>query len=651
VPPAQDSPLERNDSSPEDDLFIEACPAEVLERLRILVDEIPGFLAMTDSRGRYLLVNRKYLETFGKTAEEFAGHHYREVLPEDIWRRHEPWVLRCLAGETVPFEDSISLSGRSPMHVRGIYRPVFDTGGRFRFLTVVSWDVSEQVEAERALQRNEERLSVTLGSIGDGVVSTDNEGSIVTINDVAAELVGWPSSEAIGQLLETVLRVDGLQSGTGPMGEGPAGCRSGLLRRRNGGTLPVEERVSPIRGADGTVLGNVVVIHDNSASLRREEQRVLSHKLESLALLAGGIAHDFNNLLTGIQGNLSMALERADLPREIRSLLEDAIAASECSQGLTRQLLTFARGGEPVRRVSEIGPILRRVALLERRNSSVALPVELPPGLWCMDGDPGQIGQVVQNLVKNGIEASFAGSEVRIQACNVRLEEGNEAGLPAGPYLCVDVLDRGTGIPDEIRARVFDPYFSTKSRHSGLGLAIAHSIIARHGGAILVDSAVGTGSRFRVLLPAVPGTTETARGEEAGAAALPGGRALVMDDDAGVQRVCQRSLSKLGFDVVVASDGREAIERYRQALSLGSRFDVVLLDLTVPGGMGGVQTMVVLRELDPEVRAIVTSGYSEDPVLARFRQYGFSAVLPKPFSLDDLRKALWSIRSRPTGPD
>ncbi len=739
---------------------------ETVARLRLLIDQIPGFLAMTDAQGRYLLVNRMYLDAFGRPVEEIEGRHYREVLPEELWRRHESWVKRCLAGEEVPFDDVLPLDEARPTQVHGVYRPIFGPDGKVRYLTVVSMDITDRVMADEALRRSEERLrliaslleeavgirdadtletvymspayetltgrtvqsllddpesllsvvyppdrslvedwvkggrdqlmlheirfrlvrtdgqvrwvwaravpvlgedghptqwvtstkdvtdwkraedaliaekerlSVTLASIGEGVVTTDVEGRVVMLNEVAQRMTGWTGAEAAGQPLDVVYRL-----ATGPHPPGEDGLGHGerrLLTARDGRVVPVEQRVSPIRGGDGRVQGQVIVVRDISEMLRLEDERIQAQKLESLAVLAGGIAHDFNNLLTGIQGNLSLALTDPAMAADVRGWLEDAAAAAERSQGLTQQLLTFARGGAPVRKVSDIRESVHQSATFAGRGASVVCRVEAAHDLWPVDADLGQIGQVVQNLVLNAIEASPAGAEVRVECVNARMEEDNDFHLAPGPYVCLRVVDRGSGIPEEILQRIFDPYFSTKKRRSGLGLAISHSVVIRHGGRILVRSTPGIGTTFEVFLPAEPEAAEPAAASGR-AAAMGSGSILVMDDDPFVRRVCERTLAFLGYQVVTAPDGREAVDLYRQALGRGARFDVVLMDLTVPGGVGGVEAMAALRELDPGVRAIVMSGYSDNPVMSRYAEHGFVSVLPKPFTVERLHEAL-----------
>jgi PAS domain S-box-containing protein len=460
----------------------------------------------------------------------------------------------------------------------------------------------------------------------------------VLINPVAEELTGWPANEALGLSIDEVFRtVDRERRPEDPGDGGQLDYR--LLVRRDGRRVPVLGRNSALKDQAGRAWGEVRVFRDVTAALRLREEAIQSQKLESLAVLAGGLAHDFNNLLTGVLGNVSLALSRPGLPEEARGWLEDAEAAGVRAQGLTQQLLTFARGGAPIRKVTRLGPAIRQIASFCSLGTTAVCRIDVDPDLWPAEADEGQVAQVVQNLVLNAIEAMPDGGEVVVAARNQTLPANNVLRLAPGPHLVIQVADHGVGIPDAVRARIFDPYFSTKQRRSGLGLAVSHSIVVRHGGRIQVDSEVGRGTTFQVFLPALPGVMPEGASAAVPAPA-PGGTILVMDDDPMVRRLMERMLARLGYGIASAEDGRQAVQMYQSAREAGQPFDAVILDLTVPGGMGGVEAMAALRLLDRDVRAIVTSGYSDNPVMASYADYGFAAVLPKPFVVERLRAAL-----------
>ena len=366
------------------------------------------------------------------------------------------------------------------------------------------------------------------------------------------------------------------------------------------------------------------------AERRRAEEALLrAQRLESLAILAGGIAHDFNNLLTGILGNVSLVRRDRPGPEEEDELLREAERATRRAVSLTRQLLTFAKGGAPDTLVVDLAPLVEEAARFATRGRTVGYRVVAEPGLWPAAVDPGQLGQVVQNLVINAVEAMPTGGVVEVALDNVRAGAG--ARVTPGPCVRLRVSDEGPGIPADVLPHVFDPFVSTKERGSGLGLAVTHSVVTRHGGAIDVRSRPGEGTTFEVVLPARPGAS-TVTPPRSEPARRRSGRVLVMDDEESVRRVAQRVLGSLGCEVAVAADGLEAVALWHAAREGGRPFDVVVVDLTVPGGTGGMDVLRRLREIDPQAKVVVSSGYSE-PEPGALRE--FSATLPKPYSAEE----------------
>jgi CheY-like chemotaxis protein len=316
----------------------------------------------------------------------------------------------------------------------------------------------------------------------------------------------------------------------------------------------------------------------------------------------------------------------------LESCEKAAIRASE----LTQQLLTFARGGAPVRKLMDLRTLIRENATFVLRGSQLSCEIELAEDLWSIKADAGQISQVLHNILINAMQAMPDGGVVSITGANEHLNHGNLLNLPAGNYLRIDIKDQGCGIPPEDLPKIFDPYFSTKSEGTGLGLASVYSVIKRHGGAIDVSSTVDIGSIFTIYLPAVSGERPTEI-EAAGKNKLTGsGRILIMDDEQIIREVATVILKSAGYQVESCSDGKEAVDRYRRQLGTDTTFDAVIMDLTVPGGMGGKEAARIILEIDPNAVLIVSSGYSNDPVIANFRQYGFRGAVIKPFSLTTL---------------
>jgi CheY-like chemotaxis protein len=356
-------------------------------------------------------------------------------------------------------------------------------------------------------------------------------------------------------------------------------------------------------------------------------------------VLAGGIAHDFNNILAAILGSIS--LSKLDLKRAGRTykLLEEAETACSRAKELTQQLLTFSRGGAPIRKAASITELIMASSAFALRGSKVSCDLRISDGLWPADVDVGQISQVIHNLILNADQAMPAGGVIHVAGDNTDVVHSDGLPLQPGRYLKISVKDRGTGIPEEHLSKIFDPYFTTKRKGSGLGLAMVYSILKRHGGHITVESKLGVGTTFHVFLPAsekeAPEIMEEKRGPVAGK-----GKVLVMDDEEMVRALAQEMLVHIGYDAEVARDGSEAITLYKRAREAGEPFDAVILDLTVPGGMGGKEAMERLKEIDPEIKAIVSSGYSTDPVMSNYRDYGLRGVVAKPYDIEELSKTV-----------
>jgi two-component system cell cycle sensor histidine kinase/response regulator CckA len=379
-----------------------------------------------------------------------------------------------------------------------------------------------------------------------------------------------------------------------------------------------------------------------------EQERLRAAKLESLGLLAGGIAHDFNNFLAAIMGNLSLARLAVEPGSALDTTLREAERACQRASALTRQLLAFAKGGAPLKRMIQLSTVIRESAELAARGAALECAISVASDLWPVEADEGQIGQVIYNLVLNARQAMSHGGHLEVQADNVSIVGGTDGSadrlpLPEGPYVRIRVRDTGPGIAPEHLAKIFDPYFTTKPGSTGLGLAVVKGIVQRHNGHVTVHSTPGRGTTMFVYLPAVPGAGVAAPpSAPPGQRALPAGKGhvLLMDDDAAIRSLMSRLLRQLGYSVEAVADGAAAVERYRQAQEAGRPFDAVIMDLTVPGQMGGREAIERLRALDPNVRAIVSSGYSDDPVMADYARYGFCGALSKPYRAADLAAAL-----------
>src|SRR3990170_391659 len=390
----------------------------------------------------------------------------------------------------------------------------------------------------------------------------------------------------------------------------------------------------------GNPIYMIGTVQDVTDTRKMEAEFLKTHKLESIGLLAGGIAHDFNNILTVILGNISLAKGSLDSKDKLLKKLTAAEEAVERAQGLTRQLLTFSKGGTPVRETASIVELLRDSAGFALMGSMTRCEYIVNNDIWPVEIDVGQINQVIHNLIINAEHAMPEGGTITITIENIDIGIENALALKEGRYIKVSVKDCGTGISEENLPKIFDPYFTTKKAGSGLGLATSYSIIKKHGGLITVESELGNGATFYIYLPASDKKV-TEKGKNSEEALLDGkGKILVMDDEATIRELMLDLLNRLGYEAELAKDGSEAIEKYKGAKKSGRPFDAVIMDLTIPGGMGGKEAIKQLREIDPYIKAIVSSGYYNDPIMAEYERYGFKDVMAKPYTVKKLSEVL-----------
>ncbi|MBN2036794.1 MAG: response regulator [Chitinispirillaceae bacterium] len=510
-----------------------------------------------------------------------------------------------------------------------------------------------------SLSDNDEVLGITLRSIADAVITVDPEGRILLMNKAAELLTGYTLREAEGKpLVQILVLFDEVDHAT-PLvnycertvtGDDPEGERRALLRSRDNRERMVSLKGMPV-SEKGQNLGTVLVLRDISKSYFLEEEVLKIRKLESVGVLAGGIAHDFNNLLTGITTNLFMARMSAVGNNEACSLISEAEKAAFKATTLTKQLLSFARGGPSIKELASIKQLIQDTVGFCLSGSNVDYRLDLPDDLSMVEIDKGQIDQVLNNLIMNAAQAMPQGGTVTISARNIEMNEKKSSqALPfkSGKYVRVAIKDEGVGIPHEHLERIFDPYFTTRDEGSGLGLSTAYSVIKRHGGHIYVESSRGNGSTFIFFLP-VPEERDT-KEKKTDTFMFKGiGKVLIMDDDMIVRTVVETLLKKAGYSPVCASNGEQALSIYNEALSAGDPFMVTIMDLTIPGGMGGKETVKRLREIDNNARVIVFSGYSNDPIFSNYREFGFDGVLSKPFSIEEFMKTILTVLGKKQG--
>ena len=580
----------------------------------------------------------------------------RARFPEDK-------ILQHHAAESFIGMPLVNHKGR-PIGLIGVLdcKPLGDTQIIESTLQIFASRAAAEIERKRFeedLSAEKERLAITLRAIGEGFITIDNEGRILILNPVAEQLTGWLQIEAHGRPLGDVFQLKHDRthrrfsreiSEIVEVGATEAFTAPVLLVSRENTERLVECSTSPIRDRANRKVGAVIIFRDVTERQRANEEHQKTEKLESLGVVAGGIAHDFNNLLTAILGNISLALLAPEVAAQTRERLSSAKTATNRAQELAQQLLTFAKGGAPIKQTSSIAQLLRDTTGGALSDSKAECEYSLADDLWTVDIDPGQISQVIHNLTLNADQAMPAGGTVRVSAENVELyTDSLSLGLRAGRWVKLSIQDEGTGIAQQYLKKIFDPYFTTKPKGAGLGLAAAYSIVKNHGGIIGVDSQAGRGSTFTLCLPAsqkpLPAAIAPPAQAHSGSA-----RVLVLDDEEAICMIVNCTLTDLGYEVIETNDGAAALAAYKVAMEAGQKFDLVISDLTIPGGMGGQETMRRLLELDPEVRAIVSSGYANDPVMSRFEDFGFSGMIAKPYELDALGRKVAEVLAAPKRP-
>jgi PAS domain S-box-containing protein len=566
-------------------------------------------------------------------------------------------VRDVFQGKTRSMEFRITgLKGRvSWLYTKAV--PLRNSAGDIFSLLAMTDDITARKEAEEKLSQSEEFIRSILDTVDEGFIVVDRNYRIMTANKAYYMQVDGCDEDIIGRHCYKVShKIDR------PCYEEGEECavrkvfakgesHSSIHRHKDskGNILYVETKAYPIKDVSGKVTSVIETINNITERHLLEEERLKTQKLESIGTLAGGIAHDFNNLLQGIFGYISMAKMSLDRPEQIKIMLQQAEEALHLSVNLTKQLLTFSKGGKPVKKLIQLDTVIENAVKFALSGSHTDYLLEISSDLWPVEADEGQMAQVIQNIVINANEAMAGRGTVVVSVKNANITGETTPGLPdGGRFVTLSIQDSGTGIPGENLVKIFDPYFTTKQKGNGLGLATSYSIIRNHGGIIDVQSEVDRGSTFTIYLPAAKDAAMTRETTTVMTAAAGKGKILVMDDEELVRNVAKDMLEALGHEVQCAPNGERAIEMFCHARESGSPFDVVILDLTVKGGMGGEDAVRKLREIDPEVVAVVSSGYADNSVVADFQAYGFSAFLNKPYNLGALRDCINKSNKKPS---
>ena len=510
-------------------------------------------------------------------------------------------------------------------------------------------EIRERLRAEKALRQSEEYFRSLIENTLDLITVVDREGKVLYLNPSVEQLLGYRQEDLYNMnILDFVHPEDkqAVREAFSRVIEKPGNVESLTVRiRHQNGSLNIFEVIGKSLMKDSGALNVVINSRDVTERRKMEEELSKTQKLESVGILAGGIAHDFNNLLQAIMGNISLSKMYSDPAGKTYDLLEKAEQASEQARELSYRLLTFSKGGEPLKQILSLEKLLGESVTFSLSGSNISPRFELSDNLYTIRGDESQIKQVINNIVTNAREAMHGGGVLTVAANNVNPEAKDNLPLKEGRYLHIAFSDQGIGIPEENLPRIFDPYFSTKEmgteKGQGLGLAICHSIISKHEGLITVESRPGDGTNFHIYLPAAE-QAMPAIAKEGGQE--PGRRAILfMDDEVSVRDIGAQILESLGYKVELAKNGEEAIEAFRNAKESGRPFDAVILDLTVKDGMGGREALQKLKEIDPGLKAIVSSGYADDPIMKDFKEHGFTGSIAKPYKIEELQSLLTKL--------
>ena len=619
---------------------------ESRERYRRLVeDSFDGIFVQRSAK--IVFANSRLYEMLSYNEGELKGLEHWRIYHRDYQKLVRERAQARMRGEDVPAQYEVRLQRKdgtcfdAEINARGV------SLGAEPGIQVWVRDITGRKQAEAALRESEEKYRTIIENIEEAYYEVDPAGNFTFLNDAAIATLGYTREELLGGNYEQILNAENGAQISEVFAEVSKTERSVKAHpwkfvTKEGTEKDLELSVSLIRDSAGKPSGFRGICRDVTERKRAEEELLKMEKLESIGILAGGIAHDFNNILTAIQGNISLAKMFANANDKIYKRLEEAEKAGMRARDLTQQLLTFSRGGAPVKKTISIANVVRDSCDFALRGSNVKCDLRLPSEVWPVEADEGQIGQVISNLVINADQAMPQGGHILVDAENLIAPDDSMLPLADGRYVKISVRDTGFGIPEEYLAKIFDPYFTTKQKGSGLGLATSYAIITNHDGLMTVESELGSGTTFHVYLPASQKEQESQL--KSGPEPVRGkGRILLMDDDQLIRELGSEALSALGYEVVLANDGEEAIDLYKKAKSSSEAFDVIIMDLTVPGGVGGQEAIEALLQFDPGVKAIVSSGYSNDPIMAEYKKFGFSGVVSKPYTVNELSETIQQV--------
>ncbi|MGC8829027.1 MAG: CHASE domain-containing protein [Verrucomicrobiia bacterium] len=614
-----------------------------------LLENTPDAVYFKDINSRFLKLSKFAIEKLAIPEEQLIGKTDFDLFTEEHARpafEDEQEVIRTGKPIIGKVEKETWKDGRIT-YALTTKMPFRDKNGKIIGTFGISKDITELKESQDKLKEERERLALTLNSIGDGVISTDARGRVTLMNPIAEKLTGWKTDEALGRPLKEVFVIVNQQTRQPVEDPVEIVIKTGKITGLANNTMLISkdktERIiadsaAPIKDAAGNILGVVLVFRDVTDKFRHEQDRIKAARLETIERFAGGLAHDFNNILTAIMGNVSLVKMMFDSSNQAYHLLDSAERSCGRAKNLIRQLLTFTKSGSPVKKPTELTPILRQAIEMAIYGSNVTVKYNINDELPLIEADDSQLSQAFVHLATFSVQTMPTGGSIYVSAEKVLLNDQKANGLEPGDYIKIVIQDHGEGIPKENLARFFEPYYAHVGPGSGVGLAAAESIIRKHNGRIEVHSIHKKGTTFTIYLPATSKQPEKPKNNKGFPPELRGKRILIMDDEENICILVEAILERFGLNVETSLNGEDAIRKFLSAIRAGMPYDLVILDLTIQGGIGGKDVLVELKKHDPNVKAIVSSGYSFDPIMANYKQYGFAGVIQKPYSADELKE-------------
>jgi two-component system cell cycle sensor histidine kinase/response regulator CckA len=612
-----------------------------LAELNAVINALPGIVSVVDTDFNVLVANDEVYKKFGQGGlKEIIGkkcHMTRKGLAYPC--PHCNLVETFKTGKPVSRLSTFEEEDLMGIATKAYAIPLKDENGATWGGVEVIMDITDIRRAQEDLRKSEEKYRALINGMHDTVWVIDFDGSIIDTNQAAVEILGYSRKELSSMHIADI--DPNIGDGTRKLNNkkklsDKIKIIETIHTTKNGNQIPVEIQCTAFnyQGKDATLC----IARDITKRKRAEEELLRLRKLDSVGVLAGGIAHDFNNLLTAIFGNIEMGKMLLSSQHKAYDFLEHAEQSLETATKLTTQLLTFAKGGDPIKETLSTGEALTEVAQFSLQGSNAKLETNISPDLWPIEADKGQLSHAISNIIINAQQAMSAGGTIKLGAKNI--ERLNKK------YIKITIEDKGPGIAPQHLERIFDPYFTTKQKGSGLGLATTHSIITKHGGTIFVDSSVNRGTKFTIQFPAAKISAKTISPSSLNLdqhGPVSSLHILVVDDEETIRDLLGAMLKRMGYKVAFAVNGIEGIANYRKAFQIRPCYDIVIMDLTIPGDMGGETAAQEILKIDPKAKLIVSSGYTTDPVMANYQDYGFQGILAKPYRFSELKKAIEQV--------